>query len=412
MRTLYTLENPVQRYAWGSTRWIPQLLGLNPKDDLPWAELWMGAHPKAPSRISGKTGTSSLAAAIEEDPQGMLGSMVARKGSDLPFLFKLLAAAQPLSIQAHPSIAQAKEGWERENALSIPLDSPERNYKDQNHKPEILCALTPFRAMCGFRTKPEILALLEVLEAPGILSLQNLLAGRDEAQGLELFLRGLFGMGQGERAALTEHIRSRVPRLRRDLPSYDAEWTLLDQFAEAYPGDPGIIAPLYLNVLDLDPGQAVFLPSGVLHAYVSGFGIELMANSDNVLRGGLTPKHVDVEELIRVLGFQAFRPNILSPAFPPDESRSTDAPTPKGLCSYPPCCEEFALALYRNSEPAFLEQGLPYIIITTEGSVEIRSGKDEICRLDKGQSVFVSASASSVSLHGVGTAYIAGVGRA
>jgi mannose-6-phosphate isomerase class I len=119
-----------------------------------------------------------------------------------------------------------------------------------------------------------------------------------------------------------------------------------------------------------------------------------------------------VEELIRVLGFQAFRPNILSPAFPSDESRSTDASAPQGLRSYPPCCEEFALSLYRNSEPAFLEQDLPYIIIATEGSVEIRSGKDEICRLDKGQSVFVSASASSVSLHGDGTAYIAGAGRA
>ncbi|MDR0998871.1 MAG: mannose-6-phosphate isomerase, class I, partial [Treponema sp.] len=275
----YKLQNTVKHYEWGSPVHIPALLGADNSRGLPWAELWMGVHPGGPSRIGGIT----LGDLIAANPERYLGKPAAKDFGGLPFLFKLLAAARPLSIQAHPNPEQAREGWERENGKGIPLDAPNRNYKDACHKPEILCALNPFTAMCGFRHPEEIGVLLAQCfdgASPslrgGIEPLYSALAGEEP---LKAFFNALFALPQETLEELSAYARDTA------LPG--GEGDLVSRFAGLHPGDPGIIAPIYLNLLQLMPGEAIYLPAGVLHAYVHGFAVELMANSDNVLRGGL-----------------------------------------------------------------------------------------------------------------------------
>jgi mannose-6-phosphate isomerase class I len=251
----------------------------------------------------------------------------AKKFSALPFLFKLLAAGQPLSIQAHPNLAQAREGFARENKAGIALDAPNRNYKDANHKPEIICALTPFTGMCGFREPAEIRSLLEAFLAgadkllhEGFAPLFAALGAANTGTALRDFLTALFAMPHETRETLTAYIRPKTVSAVSDAGGGLSPllWRLMRSFAELYPNDPALIAPLYLNVFHLEPGEAVFLRAGILHAYIHGLGVELMANSDNVLRGGLTPKHVDVPELMKVLEFAPMQPEIIQP--PPSVS--------------------------------------------------------------------------------------------
>jgi mannose-6-phosphate isomerase len=360
---IYPLVNLVKHYEWGSPYWIPQLLNAeNPGED-PWAELWMGVHPSSPSMVDISGKKISLAELIALDPPRYLGREGAEQfNARLPFLFKLLAAARPLSIQAHPSKAQALRGWQEENRRGIPPDSPERNYKDDNHKPEIICALSPFLAMCGFREPAEIKSLLVKYLANAPLSLQSGLAPlwsslENTGDALRIFLKTLFSIPQNTREELTSYVLS-LPIAGGGAPE---PWDLVRRFALLYPGDPGILAPLYLNLLHLAPGEAIYLPAGVLHAYVDGFGVELMANSDNVLRGGLTPKHVDVDELIKVLDFRPFMPELLKP------------PVEAGCFSYPSPCKEFSLSVLHNTQGPFPIQS-PAIVMVTRGELKVSVG--------------------------------------
>jgi len=326
----------------------------------------------------------------------------------LPFLFKLLAAGKPLSIQAHPNLAQAREGFERENKACLPMDAPHRSYRDSNHKPEIICALTPFTGMCGFREIDETKRLLAAFLAPapaflreGCAPLAEALSANDNG-GLRKLLDALFSLPPAIREALTKYI------LSDNCPQgsgFDAE--LMHNFARLYPGDPAVIAPLYLNVFRLAPGEAIFLKAGVLHAYCHGFGVELMANSDNVLRGGLTPKHIDVGELMKVLDFSSLKPQVLKPE--PGFSRFT----------YPTPCEEFSLTVMRGSgETAAFAPDSPgrccscAICIVTEGEVSIGSSADAAAcvTLKQGESAFIPppAAGESLTLRGHYTLYAAG----
>jgi mannose-6-phosphate isomerase len=396
---LYKLQNTAMHYEWGSPVHIPALLGADNSQGKPWAELWMGVHPGGPSRIAGKeavgnnpalnnppgaspAGSLSLGDLIAAGPERYLGKEAAENFGGLPFLFKLLAAAKPLSIQAHPNLEQAREGWRRENGNGIPLDAPDRNYRDDCHKPEILCALNPFTAMCGFRPPEETASLLAkyFTGAPlslrrGIEPLRTALAGEDP---LRTFLKVLFRLSPETLRELTAYALETV------LP--DGEWDLVSRFAGLYPGDPGIIAPLYLNLLQLIPGEAVYLPAGVLHAYVHGFAVELMANSDNVLRGGLTSKHVDVEELLSILNFRPYRPAILKPR-----------PLGNGLFRYDTPCREFSLQVMKSQggTTLFPERG-PSIIVVTEGKLRVSAGDGENSgdgnwTLARGESAFIPA---------------------
>jgi mannose-6-phosphate isomerase len=378
----------------------------------------MGIHPEGPSVITGRGET--LASLLDRHPE-YLGRETRQNFGTLPYLFKLLAAAKSLSIQAHPNLDQAKEGWERENRRGILLKEPKRNYKDPNHKPEILCALSPFTAMCGFRPLPEIAALVTLFSGGALPSLKGTLsallpppAGPDpEASGhlLREFLKTLFGLSLIDRRALGAYAREALPRLIRDHGEYRELWECCASFAELYPEDPAVISPLYLNLINLAAGEAVYLPAGVLHAYIRGFGVELMANSDNVLRGGLTSKYVDVDELLKILHFSPGKPEILRP------QRVQNITSGDSGCSffkYQTPCREFSLSFMQshNGRGSIPERG-PLILMVTGGQAAVREGggEKEII-LNRGEAAFVPARDSSppLSLAGTFTLYAAGPG--
>ena len=308
MNSISILKNTVQAYAWGSYTAIPELLGTDSPSSTPQAELWMGAHPKASSLVDCAGRWISLEKLIQKSPQGILGKAVANKfGDKLPYLFKVLAAAQPLSIQAHPSPIQAKQGFERENRLKIPLGAFHRNYKDENHKPECICAMTHFWAMKGFRNIPEMLSLMAVVRPVDLSKELDNLKQHPSPQGLKTFFEAIMNMDRKRQKKIVDNAVAMAKKHVED--DYVFQWMI--DLNKQYPSDIGVLSPILLNLVCLEPGQAMFLPAGELHAYLDGVGIELMANSDNVLRGGLTKKHVDVEELLNVLNFNEGETDVL-----------------------------------------------------------------------------------------------------
>jgi mannose-6-phosphate isomerase len=362
----------------------------------------MGAHPSAPSAIA-EIGTS-LDILIRQSPAALLGDRCKDHfGDGLPFLLKLLAAERPLSIQAHPDKNQAEDGWKRENAAAVPLDAASRNYRDDNHKPEILCALTPFQALCGFRPVQEIRNLLDAFGASVLDTLNKTLNANDDRSALEAFLVSLHSLDRDRRRGLSEYALSAVERLCKEAPASAPLWRLVARLAKLEGGDPTIVAPLFLNYVELAPGEAVYLPAGVLHSYVGGFGVELMANSDNVLRGGLTKKHVDMDELLRVLRFEPHAPEVLKSAAS-DEDNLPYFGTPAAEFRL----YEFA-AKGEESRKA-LPESVPSIVVVIDGEFSIEAGDGEgVAGIAKGQSVFVAASAPTPLIRGRGLAYVASV---
>lgn len=307
------LRNTVQTYAWGSRTGIAGFLGREPSGG-PEAELWMGAHPKAPSEVEIDGRWVSLVEVIRDAPADVLGHRAARSAAALPFLLKILAAGRALSIQAHPDRRQAEAGCRREDAAGIPRDAPRRNYRDASPKPEIIYALTPFAALRGFRPPAEVLGLMRPL------GLLELLPEIGEALGRG-DLAGFFGAYMGLGARRLAGVLGRALEAAEGRAAEDEAFSWVVELERQFPGDRGVLAPLYLHVLELAPGQALFTGPGVLHAYLEGVGIELMANSDNVVRGGLTPKHVDVDELRAILRFEAQAPELLTPVAAAGERR-------------------------------------------------------------------------------------------
>ena len=301
MKQISILKNPVQTYAWGSRTAIQSLLGWPRPWSEPAAELWLGAHPKAPSQVQVKGRGRSLIDVIDADPVSVLGRRASERFSNkLPFLFKVLAADRPLSIQVHPHGDRAREGFDRENRLNIPLDAPHRNYRDASHKPELLCAVTPFEAMKGFREPKEILALMDrVFTAPP--EELDLLREAPDPAGLKKFFTALLHMTVERRLQVTQGAVAGANAIQGE----DRAFYWLLELNREYPGDVGILSPLFLNLVRLSPGEAIHVPAGELHAYLSGVGVEIMASSDNVLRCGLTSKHVDIPELLEITNFNS-----------------------------------------------------------------------------------------------------------
>jgi mannose-6-phosphate isomerase len=411
------LINRIKNYPWGSPQWIPELTGRKNSSGEPWAELWMGVHPEGPSALDLPGEKALLSDFIGKNPQFCLGKAVIREFGALPFLFKVLAADKPLSVQAHPNLTQGKTGFERENKAGLPLNDPARNYKDPNHKPEILCALIPFRAMCGFREPAAILDFLtafsrDALTRPdtalyaGFTRLRDTLvqAGGETQEALKGFLTALFDMTGEFRRELTVYAMEQTPVLEKAAPREAEVWRTIAYFSRLYPGDPAILSPLYLNLINLAPGEGIYLPAGVLHAYIEGLGVELMANSDNVLRGGLTSKRVDVGELARILEFRPFSPAILRPPEP--------APS---FFTYPSDCREFSLSVIRGKGEAlpFPIPG-PAIVVVTGGQAVLsyRGGPDETLFLEQGESAFIAPreKGEALTVSGSFTLYAAGTG--
>ncbi|WP_336050547.1 mannose-6-phosphate isomerase, class I [Streptomyces sp. CA2R101] len=361
------LANTVRPYAWGSTTALPELLGTAPTGE-PQAEMWMGAHPGAPSRIDRGAGPVSLAEVIDAAPETELGADTVRAfGPRLPFLLKLLAAGSPLSLQVHPDLAQAGEGFADEERRGIPADAAHRNYKDANHKPELIVALTPFDGLCGFRHPAQAADLLAGLDLDDLTPYVDILRASPEEDALREVFTAVLSAEHHAIAGTVERAALAADRLAdKGGPHADA-YAAYAGIAHHHPGDPGVLAAMLLNHVQLQPGEALFLGAGIPHAYLSGLGVELMANSDNVLRCGLTPKHVDVPELLRVVRFEAGDAGVLRPEAV-DGEEIYDTPIDEFRLS------RFALA--PGAAPHPLVSRTPQILLCTAGAVRVRGGGD------------------------------------
>ena len=373
---MWLLTNTVRHYPWGSRTVIPELLGETSPAAEPCAELWMGAHPDEPSVLSDGT---PLDEAIERHPEVLLGPAVrARFGARLPFLMKVLAAEQPLSLQAHPTMEQAQAGFAAEEAAGVPRDDATRTFKDPFHKPELLLALTTFEALCGFRPVEESLHCLAKLQ---VSELKPTIAALARG-GLRAAVPQLLGLSEAARSTLVSAVAEAAGAfVAAHDPEFINTYRWAASLARSYPGDPGVVISLMCNHLKLEPGEAVFLPAGNLHAYLSGAGVEVMASSDNVLRGGLTGKHVDLAALIEVLDFTDGRVPVIHPVLGP------------GGLRYPVPVEEFDLTRCQlDGQSGSLTTRGPQLFLCTEGRAVLASVDGELV-LEKGDSAFVPAGA-------------------
>ena len=399
MKKIALIESSVQHYAWGSRTFIPGLLGESSPAAEPQAELWMGAHPKAPSTVLIQDKRISLLELIRKNPVDILGKSVAKRFSDtLPFLFKVLAAAKPLSIQAHPNRDQAREGYAKENRLKIPLKAANRNYRDENHKPEIICALTSFWALKGFRKVEEILFYMDKIGITTLDGELKALQERPNREGLKTFFKVLITLDAERRMRIIIEVSTRYKALIDDHP--ELEW--VGKLSESYPDDIGILSPIILNPVHLQPGTAMNIPAGELHVYLGGAGIELMANSDNVLRGGLTPKHVDVQELLNILTFKTGEIDL----FEPKQQKG-------GEKVYATATDEYTLSLLDIHKDTLFKsptQRSVEIMICIDGKAQITDlGTGEVLSLKKGVSFIVPASVKQYQIEGLATIYKASV---
>ncbi|MFJ8436075.1 mannose-6-phosphate isomerase, class I [Kitasatospora sp. NPDC094019] len=398
------LTNPVRPYAWGSVTAIPGLTGTAPTGG-PQAELWLGAHPSAPSLLDDGHGPRPLDRLIAEAPEEMLGAATVRRfGPRLPFLFKVLAAERALSLQVHPTRAQAEAGFAAEEALGVPSDAPERVYKDRDHKPELLCALGDFEALCGFRPTAATAALLDRLAVPALAGWASALRARPAAEVLPALLRQALGGGAAgpdgapapDTAAVLAEVTTALGRVAAAGGPFAAACTAYARAARDYPGDRGLLAALLLNHVRLRAGQALHLDAGVPHAYLHGLGVELMANSDNVLRCGLTAKHIDVPGLLSVTAFEAVEPAVLTaaPAAGADPS----------VACFPSRTAEFRLSRLRPGDTGVRvdRADAPQILLCTAGEARLSAPDGPALRLARGGSAYLPPTTVPVRLDGPG----------
>jgi len=390
------LRGALRTYAWGSRTDIAEFTGRPVPAAHPEAELWFGAHPGDPAWLETADGEVSLLQALVADPEGQLGSASrARFGDVLPFLVKVLAADEPLSLQAHPSAEQAVEGYLREERLGIPVNAPTRNYRDTSHKPELLVALQPFEALAGFRQASRTTDLLRALAVSDLDPYIELLNDQSDADGLRALFTTWITAPQPDIDVLVPAVLDgAIHYVSSGATEFEPEVKTVLELGERYPGDAGVLAALLLNRIDLAPGEAIFLPAGNLHTYLRGFALEVMANSDNVLRGGLTPKHVDVPELLRVLDFAPTAEAELHPPVHRDGlSLVYDTPT-----------DEFAVSLLvldgehlgHEVDASSRHEG-PQILLCTEGSTTVY-GKSGSLTLDRGMAAWVAADDGPIRL--------------
>ena len=377
---MYLLHGAVRTYAWGSRTAIAEFTGRHSPTAHPEAELWFGAHPGDPARLETDGGERSLLEVIKADPEGQLGKATRQRFGDcLPFLAKVLAADEPLSLQAHPSAEQAVEGYEHEDRLKIPLNAPTRNYRDRSHKPELIVALGPFEALAVADLDPFI----------------GLLSGQSDAAGLRALFTTWITAPQPDLDVLVPAVLDgAVSYIRSGDTTFAAEAKTVLELGERYPGDAGVLAAMLLNRINLAPGEGIYLPAGNLHAYLNGIGFEVMANSDNVLRGGLTPKHVDVAELLRVLDFTPTDESALRPEIAGDGMELVyDTPAP-----------EFAVSVlgldgdqlgHEVDAPA--RHDGPQILLCIDGSVAVHA-KSSVLTLGRGAAAWVAADDGPIRL--------------
>jgi len=383
------IEGVVRNYDWGTTSEIPSLLG-RPADGRPWAELWFGAHPSAPALVG--LDARPLDQIISADPPGSLGAEVAEEFGGLPFLLKILSAGAPLSLQVHPSISQAVAGFEKENAAGLELNAANRSFRDQNHKPELICALTEFEVLSGFRDPDESLRLFETVASSRLDPVRAELAGGGDGC-LQRVLEWLLTLSAPDARLLSSEVAAACHSDVEAACEFSIDRRMAVDLADRYPGDVGVVIALMLNHVCLDPGEALFLGAGNLHAYLGGTGVEIMANSDNVLRCGLTPKHVDASTLLDVVD-----------ATPTDLAVQAPAPgSPVHVYESP--VREFSLTRFSVDGTADLGEG-PAVLMCLDGHVDVG-----VLTLHRGSAAWVPARDGQVTASGHGTLFRAGVGR-
>lgn len=401
-------------YAWGSTSLIPRFLGLSP-DGRPHAELWVGAHPGDPASLPDGT---RLDDHIRDHARTTLGASVLETfGPRLPYLVKALAAAEPLSLQVHPTSERARIGYDLEDHAGVPVGAPQRSYQDRFHKPELIVAITRFEGMAGFRDVEKTVRILRLLEHPWADRVAKELDAAPPFQALHGVVGEILAQhGDPLRRLVTEIADAATAAERRahqftrtagrmylDRASVERESTRLfaqtARLAQQYPADPGVLVTLLLNHVVLSPGEAMFLDAGVVHAYTSGFGVEIMASSDNVVRAGLTPKHVDVPELLHIASFTPIPAPIWEPT-----------PISANTLRYEPPVAEFTLSVTRAPETRLPAEG-PRTLLCLDGEVEV-VGSDGRHRLRQGESLFVPHADGAFELAGEGTVAIASVPQA
>jgi mannose-6-phosphate isomerase len=393
------LEPVTQPYAWGSHTVIAGLQGRPAPTAKPEAELWMGAHPSAPSGVERAGTRTTLDAVIAANPAGELGAeCAARFGGRLPFLLKVLAAEKALSIQVHPSREQAEAGYLAENERGLAPGDKSRNYVDDWPKPEILCALTPFEILAGMRTTADAAALLRALAVSGLAPLATELANAPDQAALSVALATILTWPAAVRGALVGDVVAACERIAARGGEYAAACAATARLAGEHPGDLGIVASLLLRHAVLRPGEAVFLPAGGLHAYLHGAGVELLANSDNVVRAGLTAKHVDVPELLKLTD-----PAVDVPVIEP-------RPLGGGVSVYDSPAPEFRL--YRaelGPGEVTLPGGGARIVLCVDGVGTLRASSGTL-KVARGESCYLSSADGAVTVSGPATAFIAGSG--
>lgn len=398
LSTPVVLEPVVRDYAWGSRTVLAELRGRTGPTAEPEAEAWFGAHPAAPSWVAG--GDTTLLELIDRDPVAALGQdVVDRFDGRLPFLVKLLAADQPLSLQAHPSADEARAGFAAEERSGIDRDAPTRTYRDAWPKPELLHALTRTTALCGFREPAATIALLDDLDVPVVAPLRRALSERGEAALPDLLGRVLRDPPPASELATLGHA---ARRLAEQGSPHALETAWITELLERYPSDGGVLIALLLRVIELEADQALYLPAGNLHAYLRGAGVEVMASSDNVVRGGLTRKHVDVEELLRVVDARVLPPPLVTSA------------SDSSVVRFPSPTPYFALERIdlREGREVSLDRvpGGPEIILVLGAGVRLRS-RSRVVDVARGGGAFVPASVGRLSIAGTGRAFRVTVGR-
>lgn len=370
------MDNKIQNYDWGSRTAIHDLFGFANEAQQPQAEVWMGTHPNGCSIVKQGSTNVSLSELIKQDPSAFLSQSTSKAFSDLPFLFKILAADKALSIQVHPNKQDAELGYAKEQELGVPLSAFNRNYKDANHKPELVYALTEYQAMNGFRPFDEIIAEFRLCDIPEVNGYLEQFERNPNQDGLCHFFVEILSMKEARKLNAVDHLLS-YAAMNQARPVY----ALILDLAEQYPNDVGLFAPLLLNVITLKPGEAMFLCARTPHAYIKGTGLEIMANSDNVLRAGLTPKHMDVEELVKCTDFI---PKPISTLLTQAEINGSEH-------HFPVSVQDFQFSVFQAPKEQRVEMTSAEILMPIDADVALLAQSGETLVLGKGQSAFIPA---------------------
>jgi len=383
----YLLKPALQNYSWGDTKYIQELIGAQQETGKPLAEIWFGTHPKAPSTVITEKGEMPMDKFVQNNQEYLPKNM---QENSLPFLLKILAAAEPLSLQVHPDKETALSGFYKEELANLPLNDPKRCFKDPNHKPELLCALTPFIAMCGFRPYEEIIRNFQILGITKLWQNFSSFANLPSKKTLRDLFSQILNSERNQLQDFLHCLESIQPELS---PKLKFTCQICKHLNEFYPYDSGIVSPLLLNTFTLQPGQAVYIDAGILHSYIQGAGIEIMANSDNVIRGGLTPKYIDREILFALTRFETYLPQLIHPHLKANEPVSYTTPA-----------EEFILKrLLLDGTLTLDNEHKPMLVLCVKGSLTTESGLS----LARGQAMFIPVNERPSQISGSAEIFIA-----